>query len=257
MRKPIIAGNWKMHKTTEESIALSNAIKRDLFNIDNVEIVLCPPFTSLTDIKDVTNDTNISLGSQNVFWEEEGAFTGEVSPKMLKAVGCKYVIIGHSERRAYFGETNETVNKKVKSALKAGLFPIMCVGEKLEEREAGKTFDVVRDHVEGGLLNVGEKEILNMVIAYEPVWAIGTGKNATPDEAEEVHKFIRELLAKKYEKKISEEIRIQYGGSVKPANIESLIKEKDIDGALVGGASLKADSFVDIVKKTSQVAKEK
>ncbi len=257
MREPIIAGNWKMYKTAPESIVLANAIKRDLFDIDNVEIVLCPPFTSLTDVKDITGDTNISFGAQNMFWAEEGAFTGEISPKMLKALGCKYVIIGHSERRAYFGETNETVNKKVKSALKHGLLPIMCVGEKLEEREAGSAFDVVRDHVENGLLDVGEKEILNITFAYEPVWAIGTGKNATPEEAEEIHKFIRGLLSKKYGKEISENLRIQYGGSVKPDNIESLIKQKDIDGALIGGASLNPESFVEIVKKTSVVAKEK
>lgn len=257
MRKPIIAGNWKMNKTVEESIALSNGIKRNLFNIDNVEVVLCPPVTSLSDVKDVTLDTNIILGAQNMHWENEGAFTGEVSAKMLKTLGCKYVIIGHSERRTYFGETNETVNKKVKSAITEGLFPIMCVGERLEERESGKTFDVVSLHVEKGLLNVDKKEILNIVIAYEPVWAIGTGRNATPDEAEEVHKFIRGLLAKKYDREISRTIRIQYGGSVKPDNIESLIKEKNIDGALVGGASLKEESFVDIVKKVSQVVKEK
>jgi triosephosphate isomerase len=257
MRKPIIAGNWKMNKTAEESIALSNGIKRNLFNIDNVEIVLCPPFTSLSDVKDVILDTNIILGGQNMHWESEGAFTGEVSAKMLKTLGCKYVVIGHSERRTYFGETNGTVNKKVKSAIIEGLFPIMCVGERLEERESGKTFDVVSLHVEKGLLNVDKKEISNIVIAYEPVWAIGTGRNATPHEAEEVHKFIRELLAKKYDKEISESIRIQYGGSVKPDNIESLIKEKDIDGALVGGASLKEESFVDIVKKSSKVIREK
>ena len=256
MRKPIIAGNWKMHKAPEESIALASGIKRDLFNIENTEIVLCPPFTSLSDVRDVIADTNIALGAQNMYWKTEGAFTGEISPKMLKALDCKYVIIGHSERRAYFGETNETVNKKLKMALAEGLLPVMCVGEKLEEREGGKTFEVVSEHVEKALLNISEKEILNMVIAYEPVWAIGTGKNATPHEAEEVHKFIRELLAKKYGKEISESIRIQYGGSVKPANIDALIKEKDIDGALVGGASLKVESFVDIVKKTSQVVKE-
>ncbi len=257
MRKPIIAGNWKMNKTVEESIALSNGIKRNLFNINNLEVVLCPPVTSLSDVKDVVLDTNIILGAQNMHWEKEGAFTGEVSAKMLKTLGCKYVIIGHSERRTYFGETNETVNKKVKSAITEGLFPIMCVGEKLEERESGKTFDVVSLHVEKGLLNVDKKEILNIVIAYEPVWAIGTGKNATAEQAEEVHKFIRNLLAKKYDREISESIRIQYGGSVKPDSIESLIKEKDIDGALVGGASLKEESFVDIVKKASRVVKEK
>lgn len=257
MRKPIIAGNWKMNKTAEESIALSNGIKRALFDVDNIEVVLCPPFTSLSDVKDVILDTNIFLGGQNMFWEPEGAFTGEVSPKMLKALGCTYVIIGHSERRAYFGETNETVNKKVKTALKEDLRPIMCVGERLEEREKGKTFDVVSEHVEKGLSDVGEKEILNVVIAYEPVWAIGTGKNATPEQAEEAHKFIRGLLAKKYGKEVSQGIRIQYGGSVKPGNIESLIKEKNIDGALVGGASLKEGSFVDIVKKSSEIVKEK
>lgn len=255
MRKPIIAGNWKMNKTVEESIALANAIKRSVFDVENVEIVLCPPFTSLGDVRDVILETNISLGAQNMHWEVEGAFTGEISSKMLKQIGCKYVIIGHSERRAYFGETNQTVNKKVKAALREGLFPIMCVGEKLEERESGKAFPVISSHLEGGLVNVGPEEILKIVIAYEPVWAIGTGKNATPAEAEEVHKFIRELLAKKYGKDTSEKIRIQYGGSVKPANIESLIKEKDIDGALVGGASLKEESFVELVKKSSQVVK--
>ena len=257
MRKPIIAGNWKMNKTPEESITLSNGIKRGVFNVDNVEIVLSPPFTSLGDVKDIILDTNIVLGAQNMHWEPKGAFTGEVSAKMLKSLGCKYVIIGHSERRAYFGETNETVNKKLKAALKEGLFPIMCVGERLEEREAGKTFNVISEHIEKGLAEVGKEEILNIVIAYEPVWAIGTGKNATPDGAQEVHKFIRGLLAKKYGKDTSEQIRIQYGGSVKPANIESLLGEKDIDGALVGGASLKEESFVDMIKKSSAIAKEK
>ena len=255
MRKPIIAGNWKMHKTPPESVALANAVKRDLFDIDKVEIILCPPFTSLIDVKEVINGTNIYLGAQNVFWENEGAFTGEISPAMLKSIGCKYVIIGHSERRAYFGETNEIVNKKVKSALKHGLFPIMCVGEKLDERVAGRAFDVVRDHVENGLLDVGENEMRNVVLAYEPVWAIGTGKNATPEEAEEVHKFIRLFLSKKYGNNVSEDARILYGGSVKPANVESLITQENIDGALVGGASLKPDLFADMVKRTSAILK--
>ena len=251
MRKPIIAGNWKMYKTIDESIELSNEIKRGLYDIANVDIILCPPFTSLSDTRDVVLDTNIALGGQNMHWEKEGAFTGEISAPMLKACGCKYVIIGHSERRAYFGETNETVNLKVKSALNAGLIPIMCVGEKLEEREAGKAFDIVSEHIEKGLEGIGPEEILNIVIAYEPVWAIGTGKTATPDQAQEIHKFIREQLAKKYDKSISDKIRIQYGGSVKPSNIEELIKQSDIDGALIGGASLKAESFVEIVKKTA------
>jgi len=256
MRKPIIAGNWKMHKTAEEAVALANGIKRGVYDTENVEAVLAPPFTSLSEVKDIITDTNISLAAQDVYWEKEGAFTGEVSAPMLKSAGCKYVIIGHSERRAYFGETNETVNKKVKAALSHGLFPIMCVGEKLEEREAGKTFDVVRDHVENGLRGIGNDGMLKTVIAYEPVWAIGTGRNATPAQAEEVHKHIRGIVSKLYGAKTAGETRIQYGGSVKPANVESLIKEKDIDGALVGGASLKAESFVEIIKKTSQIAKQ-
>jgi triosephosphate isomerase len=255
MRKPIIAGNWKMYKTVQESVVLANAVKRALFEINNVEIVLCPPFTSLGEVRDVILDTNISMAAQNMHWEKEGAFTGEVSAPMLKSAGCRYVIIGHSERRAYFGETSETVNKKVKAALSEGLFPIMCVGETLEERESGKTFVVISGHVEKGLKDIEEDGILKIVIAYEPVWAIGTGKNATPGQAEEVHKFIRGILAKKYTKELSENVRIQYGGSVKPGNIESLIKEPDIDGALIGGASLKEDSFVEIVKKSSSAIK--
>jgi len=255
MRKPIIAGNWKMYKTIEESIELSNEIKRGLYDVTNVGIVLCPPFTSLSDTRDVVLDTNIALGGQNMHWENEGAFTGEISAPMLKACGCKYVIIGHSERRAYFGETNETVNRKLKSALNAGLIPIMCVGENLEERERGKAFDVVSEHIEKGLEGIGPEEILNIVIAYEPVWAIGTGKTATPAQAQEVHKFIREQLVKKYGKNISDKICIQYGGSVKPGNIEELIKQSDIDGALIGGASLKAESFIEIVKKTATCCK--
>jgi len=256
MRKPIIAGNWKMHKTVKDSIALANAITRALSDIENVEVVLCPPFTSLGDVKDIIMDTKISLGAQNMHWEAQGAYTGEISSGMLKAAGCKYVIVGHSERRAYFGETNETVNKKVKAALKEGLNPIVCVGERLEERESGKAFQVVSEHVEKGLEGLTEDEMLKIVIAYEPVWAIGTGKNATPDQAEEIHRFIREKLSKKYSKNIAESVRIQYGGSTKPENIESLMTEKDIDGALVGGASLKEVSFADMVKKTSELIKK-
>ena len=240
-----------MNKTAPEAVLLANGIKRGLFDVGNVEVVLCPPFTSLPDVRDVILDTPISLGAQNMHWEKEGAFTGELSGAMLKKAGCKYVIIGHSERRAYFGETNESVNKKVKAALREGLIPIVCVGEKLEERESGKAFDVVSEHVEKGLQALSESEAVGIVIAYEPVWAIGTGKTASAAQAEEIHKFIRELLAKKYGKNTSESIRIQYGGSVKPDNIESLIKEPDIDGALVGGASLDETSFVGIAKKAS------
>ncbi len=252
MRKPIIAGNWKMNNTVEESIELTNAIKRGLYDIEAVEIVLCPPFTSLSNVNEMLVDTNIELGAQDCYWQNSGAYTGEVAPKMLKSAGCKYVIIGHSERRAMFGETNETVNKKVLAALQEGLNPIMCVGERLEERESNKTFGVVRGHIEGGLKNIKIENMQNLVIAYEPVWAIGTGRNATPAQAEEVHNFIRKLLGKLYDKATSEIVRIQYGGSVKPDNIEGIMNEEDVDGALVGGASLKADSFVEIVRKSSK-----
>lgn len=248
MRRVIIAGNWKMYKTIPESIELVNLLKRSVVDIDDVEIVVCPPFTSLSDVRDLIIDTNIKLGAQDCYWEKEGAFTGEVSCAMLKSAGCEYVIIGHSERRQYFGETNETVNKKAKAALKEGLKPIVCVGEKLADRQGGKTFDVVKDHVTNSLAGLTREEIVKTVIAYEPVWAIGTGVTATKEQAEEVHKFIRELLKKMYDEKTSGAVRIQYGGSVKPENIRELIAEEDIDGALVGGASLKADSFTNIIK---------
>jgi len=248
MRRVIIASNWKMNKNISESIELANSIKRSLCDVQEIEIVLCPPFTSLSDIKEVIMDTNIRLGAQDVYWEKEGAFTGEVSASMLKNVGCEYCIVGHSERRQYFHETNQTVNKKAKALLKEGIKPILCVGEKLEERKTGKTFDVVKDHVENSLAGLTKEEILKTVIAYEPVWAIGTGVNATKEQAEEAHKYIRELLGKMYDKNIANQVRIQYGGSVKPDNIKELISQQDVDGALVGGASLKADSFTDIVK---------
>lgn len=248
MRRVIIAGNWKMNKNIGESIDLANAVKRVLYDIAEIEVVLCPPFTSLSDVKEIITDTNIKLGAQDVHWEKEGAFTGEISPLMLKNVGCEYVIIGHSERRQYFAETNETVNKKAKALLREGLKPIVCVGEKLEERKEGKTFAVIKDHVENSLKNISKDDILKVVIAYEPVWAIGTGVNATKEQAEEAHKYIRGLLRDMYDGQTANLVRIQYGGSVKPDNIKELISEEDVDGALVGGASLKADSFIDIVK---------
>jgi triosephosphate isomerase len=248
MRKVIIAGNWKMNKTIQESIDLVNAIKRSLYDITEVEIVVCPSFTSLGDVHEMIMDSNIKLGGQDVYWEKEGAFTGEISCGMLKSAGCVYVIIGHSERRQFFGETNETVNKKVKAALKEGLRPIVCVGEKLEERKAGKTFDVVKDHVENSLAGLTKDDMLNVVIAYEPVWAIGTGVNATKEEAQEAHKYIRALIKKMHGEEVAKSMRIQYGGSVRPDNIKELISQEDVDGALVGGASLKAESFCAIVK---------
>lgn len=248
MRQLIIAGNWKMNKNISESIELANSLKRSLADIVEIEIVLCPPFTSLSDVKEVVMDTNIRLGAQDVYWESQGAFTGEVSATMLKNVGCAYCIVGHSERRQFFGETNQTVNKKAKALLREGIKPIVCVGEKLEERKANKTFDVIKDHVENSLAGLTEDEMLKVVIAYEPVWAIGTGINATKEQAEEVHKYIRGLLAKMYDSDIANQVRIQYGGSVKPENIKELITQPDVDGALVGGASLKADSFAGIIK---------
>ncbi|MCM8761541.1 MAG: triose-phosphate isomerase [Candidatus Omnitrophica bacterium] len=248
MRRIIIAGNWKMYKTIDESVELVTLLKRSLVDIEGIEIVVCPPFTSLSDVHEALIGTNIKLGAQDCHWEKEGAFTGEVSCQMLKSAGCEYVIIGHSERRQYFNETNDTVNKKVKAAIKEGLRPIVCVGEKLEERQAGRTFDVVKDHVENSLAGLSKDDMLKTVIAYEPVWAIGTGVVATKEQAQEVHSYIRGLLMKAYGSDVAKETRIQYGGSVKPDNIRELISQEDVDGALVGGASLKADSFTQIVK---------
>jgi triosephosphate isomerase len=248
MRRVIIAGNWKMNKNIGESIDLANSIKRLVYDIEEVEIVVCPPFVSLSDVKEVTMETNVKLGAQDCYWEKEGAFTGEVSVPMLKDAGCEYVIVGHSERRQFFGETNETVNKKVKAVLKEGLKPIVCVGEKLEERKAGKAFDVVKDHVTNSLAGLTKDEMLKTVIAYEPVWAIGTGVNATKAEAQEIHQYIRKLLKDIFGPEVSKEVRVQYGGSVKPDNIKELISQEDVDGALVGGASLKGETFAQIVK---------
>ena len=248
MRKPIIAGNWKMNKTVGEARELVTALKGKVADVTDVEIVVAPPFTALSAVAEVINGSNIKLAAQDMYWEETGAFTGEVSPLMLKDVGCQYVIIGHSERRSYFSETNETVNKKVKAAHAHSLKPIVCVGERLEERESGITKDVVRDHVVNGLADLTEEQVLNTVIAYEPVWAIGTGKTATQEQAQEVHEFIRGLLAEIYSLVLAEAVRIQYGGSVKPDNVAQLMAQPDIDGGLIGGASLDADSFTQIVR---------
>jgi len=256
MRKIIIAGNWKMYKTITQAIELTNGLKRNLYDVEAVEIVVCPPFSCLDQVSEVISDSNIKLGAQNMHWEDEGAYTGEVSPIMLKNLGCQYVILGHSERRQYFQETNEIVNKKVKSALRNGLTPIVCVGERIEERKANKTFQVVKDHVENSLKDLSKEELKKIVIAYEPVWAIGTGLTATPQQAQEVQAFIRKLLTEMADGETANNITIQYGGSVKPDNIQELIKEKDIDGALVGGASLKIDSFTEIVRKSNSCIKE-
>jgi triosephosphate isomerase len=248
VRKPIIAGNWKLNKTPHEAIVLASDLKREIIDVEGVDIVLCPPFTALADVADTLTDTNIALGAQNIFWEDSGAFTGEISGPMLKDLGVAYVIIGHSERRQYFHETNETVNKRLRAALKNSLVPIVCVGENLAQRESNKTFDVIKDHCEGSLKGLSAEEMKGVVVAYEPVWAIGTGKTATPQQAQEVHVFIRQLLGKMFTAEIAGSVRIQYGGSVTPDNIALLMAQEDIDGALVGGASLKAPSFAAIVK---------
>ena len=248
MRKPIIAGNWKLNKTPHEAILLADELKRELVDNTGVDIVVCPPFVDLTDVRDALVDHDIAVGAQNVFWEDSGAFTGEISAPMLKDLGVAYVIIGHSERRQYFNETNETVNKRLRASLKHGLTPIVCVGENLSERESNKTFDVIKNHCEGSLKGLTAEEVKKIVLAYEPVWAIGTGKTATPQQAQEVHVFIRQLLGKMFDADAASSVRIQYGGSVTPDNIGSLMAQADIDGALVGGASLKAPSFAAIVK---------
>ncbi len=245
MRKIIIAGNWKMNKTVSEAVSLVKELKGLVKDIKDREIVVCPSFTSLVSVAAEIKSSNISLGAQNMHFEKKGTFTGEISPLMLKDI-VDYVIIGHSERRHVFGEDDSLINKKVKSALENKLKPIFCVGETLEEREAGKTEKIVMGQIKNGLNGV--KDIKNVVIAYEPVWAIGTGKTATPEQAEEVHSFIRGLLKEIFNEKVADEMRILYGGSVKPDNIKGLISKENIDGALVGGASLDAKSFFEVVK---------
>lgn len=246
MRKIIVAGNWKMNKTSTEAVEIISKLNELIVDIQGVEVIIGPPFTALPDIKKVAG--KVKIAAQNMHWEEKGAFTGEISPIMLTDLGIDYVILGHSERRAYFGETNEIINKKIKSALIHGLNPILCVGEKLEDRENGNTENVVEDHVKGGLEGISKEEMTRIVIAYEPVWAIGTGKTATPEQAEEVHAFIRKLLTEMYDAEIARNTSILYGGSVKPANSKALFSKENIDGGLVGGASLKADDFSIIVK---------
>lgn len=247
MRKPLIAANWKMNNTVSESVSLIKKLRLSLRKIKNRDIVVCPPFTSLKPVYDEIKSSNIKLGAQNMHYGEKGAFTGEISPIMLKDSGCEYVILGHSERRQYFNENDELINKKIKAALQHNLKPILCIGETSEERNQNKTKAKVKIQLEGCLENISKDDALKITIAYEPIWAIGTGVNATPEQAEDVHAFIRELLSKKYNNDAAKKIRILYGGSVKPDNIKSLMEEKDIDGALVGGASLNAESFTKIV----------
>ena len=246
MRKPIIAGNWKMHKTIAEAIEFVNDIKDKVNNTD-VEAVICAPFTLLKDLKEATKGTNIKIGAQNMHYADQGAFTGEISAPMLKELNIDYVVLGHSERRQYFNETNETVNKKVVKALESGIDPILCVGETLEEREASETKNVCKEQTEKALIGVSAEDMKKVVIAYEPVWAIGTGKTATAEDANDVIAYIREVVKGLYGEEISEEVRIQYGGSVKPSNVAEIMNQSDIDGALVGGASLLSSDYTELV----------
>ncbi len=251
MRTPFVVGNWKLHKTIAESLALVTELKNQLGALREVAVGVAPPFTALNAVAKRLEDSNIAVSSQDCYWEEKGAFTGEVAPGMLRDAGCTWAIIGHSERRQFFGETDETVGKKVKAALAAGLGAIACVGETLAQRDGGTTFQVVEQHLQGVFAGVGAPDaalLERIVIAYEPVWAIGTGRTATPAQAQEVHAFIRSWLAKNVSAAASAAIRIQYGGSVKPDNATALMREPDIDGALVGGASLAAADFVAICR---------
>lgn len=247
-RTPILAGNWKMHKNRAEAADLANALAASVGTYTQAEVVLCPTYTSLEAVGGAIRGTRIRLGAQNCHFEDQGAYTGEISPPMLKEAGCEFVIIGHSERRQYFGETDELINRKANALFKHGLTPIICVGETLEEREGGRTTDVVAAQVRGCLAGLPPDKVAASVLAYEPVWAIGTGKTASKEQAQEVHALIRGLLTDLFSKEVSEQVRIQYGGSVKPQNIRELMEQPDIDGALVGGASLEADSFTSIIK---------
>jgi len=250
MRLPIIAGNWKMNTTVQEAVELVKGMYDSMSKIEGVEKVLCPPFISLTTVKELISGSSIGLGAQNMYFEDKGAYTGEISPLMLAGL-CDYVILGHSERRQYFGETDEIVNKKIKAALKVGLKPILCVGERLEENEAGKTEEVIVRQVKGGLDGVASPD--GLVIAYEPIWAIGTGKAATAEQANTTIGLIRNTISQLYGEKFAQAMRIQYGGSVTSANTADLMSQPEIDGALVGGASLKATEFLGIVEQTAKV----
>ncbi|MEW9094371.1 MAG: triose-phosphate isomerase [Clostridiaceae bacterium] len=246
MRKPIIAGNWKMHNTVEEAVKLVEELK-PLVKEAECEVIVCPTFICLSEVKKVIKDSNIKLGAQNMYFEDKGAFTGEVSPTMLKALGIDYVVIGHSERRQYFNETDETVNKKVKKAFENDIIPILCVGESLHERENGITEEVIGRQIKLDLSGLTASQVENLVIAYEPIWAIGTGKTATSEQANETIGYIRSIVEKLYGNEVSEKVRIQYGGSVKSSTIKEQMAMPHIDGALVGGASLKAEEFGAIV----------
>jgi len=254
MRKPIIGANWKMHRGTpseaeemlEEFIPMVN-------NIKNVDIVIAPPYTAIHKTIDTVKNTIIKVGAQNMYYEETGAFTGEISPLFLKKIGCQYVILGHSERRNIFNETDELINKKLKKALEMNLIPIVCIGEHLEEREKGNTKNVIKNQFNLTFDGISKEQLKKIIIAYEPIWAIGTGKTATPEQAEEIHVFIREIIEDEYDKDTAEQVRIQYGGSIKPSNAKELFNKINIDGGLVGGASLQAESLYQIIKAAEKL----
>jgi len=248
MRTPFIAGNWKMHKTVSQAVDLVDELKELVKGLQGVEIVVAPPFTALHPVAQRVKGSNIKLSAQDCFWEEEGAYTGEISPPMLADVGCSHCIVGHSERRHIFGEGSGDVAKKVCALLAHGISPIICVGETLDERERGDIIDVVGGQLQGSLERVSPTDMVRVAVAYEPVWAIGTGKTATPQQAQEMHAFIREWLGDRFGGNVASSVPILYGGSVKPENIQGLMAMDDIDGALVGGASLKASSFAQIVR---------
>ncbi len=247
MRRPFIAGNWKMHTDRVSAIALAEGIADQIADIAHIDLAVCPPYVYIDAVGRAVAGSKLGVGAQNMYHEAGGAYTGEVSATMLLDVGCKYVILGHSERRHILGETDAAVNRKVHAAHQAGLVPVVCVGELLEEREAGQTLQVIRTQFEGSLAGLSDHQMTKTVLAYEPVWAIGTGKVATPEQAQEVHADLRKMIAGQYNTQVAESVVIQYGGSVKPDNAAELLGQPDIDGALVGGASLKADSFLGIV----------
>ncbi|KPK74484.1 MAG: triosephosphate isomerase [Phycisphaerae bacterium SM23_30] len=252
-RSLLIAGNWKMNKTVNEAKELAEELVKGSNIIRASTAVLCPPFTVLGAVASVIESTVYRLGAQNVFWEDSGAFTGEVSPPMLRAVGCQYVIVGHSERRQYFGETDASVNRKIKAALHSGLTPIVCVGETLQEREDGKTHDVIKKQINGVLEGLTDEAVRSLIVAYEPVWAIGTGMTAEPEDADEVHAYIRELVNIAYSPDVSQNLTILYGGSVNESNAETLLYMNNIDGALIGGASLKPESFLQVISTAESI----
>jgi triosephosphate isomerase (TIM) len=249
-RRPLIAGNWKMYKTVQEAAETASRIVQAVSGVENRDIMIAPPFIALSTVSEKLRGSRVALGAQNMHWEKEGAFTGEISASMLASAGCRHVIIGHSERRQYFGETDEFVNRKIKTAIKAGLIPVMCIGETEAERDSQKTFSVLDNQMRKGLQGFASEDVGALVFAYEPVWAIGTGKTATSKQAQEVHAFLRTLLGKMFDEAFASGIRILYGGSVKPGNIAELMSMPDVDGALVGGASLDAESFGQIVKNS-------